>query len=135
MELPPQPNFRQLGQYLASAGREVSLIPNVPAIDEGRTTTNQLQQILTKLAEQSEQIAGVKSSVTTLRDEVSTLRGEVRTLQGNMTTLQGNMTTLQGEVTALRGEVRTIGTRMDARSDLSCYVFENLFILPFFVYQ
>lgn len=121
MELPPQPNFRQLEQYLASAGREVSLIPNVFAIDEGQTTTNQLQQILTKLAQQFEQIAEIKTSVTTLRDEVSTLRGDV--------------TTLRGEVIALRGEVRTIGTRMNARSDLSCYVFENLFILPFFVYQ
>ena len=96
-----QPDFQQLTQCLAGAANQISLVPNLPAVNDGQAILAQLGHITQQLANQGQQI-------TTVLDAVATLQADV-------TTLKADVAILKTDVNMLRGDIASINTRLDAR--------------------
>lgn len=83
-----QPDFDQLSQCLSGAARQISLVPNLPAInleqrlaDQFRQFGMQIQnmqtQLLQRLDEHSERFVRLENTITELKENVADLRSEM----------------------------------------------------------
>lgn len=69
MNNPVQPSFDRLATHLRDAAYQVSLIPNIPAVEQGQNLTDQLREMAGQLREMANTIAVLNQTRKTKHDE------------------------------------------------------------------
>ncbi len=88
-----QPDFQGLSQAFvdsananAAASREIVLLANIPAINNGQRLFEVVQRLATSVDNLTNTVNTLVTDVNTLRAEVNTLRADVNTLRADVNT-------------------------------------------------
>jgi len=90
-----QPDFEKIAEGLTTLAQEISRVPNVPSIDNGRAlleSIDALKQLMQNQQEHTNQQFGtLRTEMSTLRTDVGTLRTDVGILRTDVGTLRTDM--------------------------------------------
>lgn len=87
-----QPDFQKIAEGLTTLAQEISHVPSVPSIDNGRAlleSIDALKQLMHNQQEQTNrQFENLRTEMSTLHTDVGTLRTDVGTLRTDVSALR-----------------------------------------------